>query len=193
MTNHFPIVDNTARENEACQHTGCLKYSRLWRPHPVFLLKVAVDHLKREGLRPMIAKSLDYLRARVTRPQTQTKTSPRPAADDEVLGLEPGDWVQVKSEAEIRASLDAQGKLRGLQFVPREMLPHCGKQYRVHKRVEKIFLEESRRNRKLKNTVLLENVQCQGIGLDCDRCCYLFWREAWLKKSDGPANEVHSR
>jgi hypothetical protein len=193
MTNHFPIVDNTARENDECQHTGCLKYSRLWRPHLVFLLRVAVDHLRREGLRSTFAKILEYVRARATRSQLQTNTAPRPMAADEVLALQPGDWVQVKSEAEIRATLDSRSKLRGLQFVPREMLPHCGKQYRVHKRVEKIFLEESRRNRKLKNTVLLENVQCQGIGLDCDRCCFLFWREAWLKKIDGPGSEVQSR
>ena len=73
-----------------------------------------------------------------------------------------------------------------MAFVPVEMLVHCGRQYRVLKRVEKIFLEESRQNRKLKNTVLLEGVQCQGIGLDCDRSCFLFWREAWLKKIDQP-------
>jgi hypothetical protein len=193
MTNHFPIVNDIARQDEECQHTGCLSYSRIWRPHLLFLLKVALDHLKREGWRSTLAKTLDYLRSRAGRSNQPAKTLPRPVTEDENLGLQPGDWVEVKSAEEIRSTLDAQSKHRGLQFVPREMLSHCGKQYRVHKRVEKIFLEESRRNRKLKNTVLLENVQCQGIGLDCDRCCFLFWREAWLKKIEAPGNEVHRR
>ena len=111
---------------------------------------------------------------------------PHGIAADEVLSLQPGDWVEVRSEQEIRVGLDSQGKHRGMAFVPVEMLMHSGRRYRVLKRVEKIFLEESRQNRKLKNTVLLEGVQyAQGIGLDCDRSCYLFWR-ASVKKIDQP-------
>jgi len=92
----------------------------------------------------------------------------------------------VRSEEEIKAGLDSKNKHRGMAFVPTEMLVHCGQRYRVLRRVEKVFLEESRQNRTLKNTVLLEGVHCKGNGLDCDRYCFLFWREAWLKKVEPP-------
>jgi len=203
MTNHFPIINNSTPEEQECQHTGCLTYSKPWRPHALFLLRVAVGYLRKEGFVQTVRKTVDYVRNRgshptaavknAPRPAAVAKVAPRPATAGEVLSLQPGDWVQVKTEAEIRATLDGQDKHRGLLFVPREMLAHCGKHYQVKKRVEKIFLEESRQNRKLKNTVTLEGVQCQGQGLDCDRCCYLFWREAWLKKIDPPAGREQGR
>ncbi len=30
---------------------------------------------------------------------------------------------------------------------------------------------------------------CDGDGVGCDRSCFFFWRETWLKKVDGPAAE----
>ena len=194
MTNQFPIIaagepggaqSTPAPPGEPCQHTGCRSYSRLWRPYPLRLLRSFVGHLKQAGVKQTARKTLDVVQLRLHL-KPKPVAVPRSFAVEEVLSLEPGDWVEVRSEQEIRASLDSQGKHRGMAFVPVEMLVHCGRQYRVLKRVEKIFLEESRQNRKLKNTVLLEGVQCQGIGLDCDRSCFLFWREAWLKKIDQP-------
>ena len=183
MTNQFPIVSSGVRAEQACQHEGCLKYSRLWRPYPLFALKRAASMLGQEGVRATAAKVVSGIMAR-TRPQK--RSTPRPAGAEEILGLQPGEWVQVRSAEEIRATLDGQGRNRGLGFVPEEMLVHCGQQFRVRKRVEKIFLEESKQNRKLKNTVLLEGVHCQGNGVDCDRQCFLFWREIWLKRVPGP-------
>ncbi|MFZ2008703.1 MAG: hypothetical protein WAU76_01740 [Candidatus Sulfotelmatobacter sp.] len=101
----------------------------------------------------------------------------------EVLGLQPGELVEIKSEEEIRRTLDVTGKNRGLGFMP-EMWPYCGQQGRVLKRVEKICLEEASRTvRAMKNTVILEGLFCQGNGIGCDRACFYFWRECWLKRA----------
>ncbi len=103
----------------------------------------------------------------------------------EVLGLQPGEWVQVKSEADILDTLDPGRRHRGLIFLP-EMSRYCGRRFRVFKRVERIFLEESKQIRTLGNTVLLEGIHCAGAGLGCDKACMLYWREAWLSRSSPP-------
>ena len=98
------------------------------------------------------------------------------------LGLQPGDWVQVKSEKAIMATLDKAGRNRGMQFAP-EMLEHCGKKYQVLHRVEKIILERSGMMQPLKDTVILKNVGCGGAcRKGCPRNTYPFWREAWLTR-----------
>lgn len=104
----------------------------------------------------------------------------------EVLGLQPGEWVEIKSEEEVTATLDASGKNHGLGFMP-EMWPYCGQRARVMRRVEKICLEEASRTvRSMKNTVILEGLFCQGNGIGCDRACFYFWRECWLKRIPSP-------
>jgi hypothetical protein len=105
----------------------------------------------------------------------------------QVLGLQPGEIVEVKSEEEIRRTLDATGKNRNLGFMP-EMWDYCGRQLPVLKRVEKICLEnEYRTVRRLENTVILEGAFCKGSGIGCDRACFYFWRECWLKRTSGTA------
>lgn len=177
-----PAAVYAAAHLDACQHTGCFKYARMSRPHAMFVLRSGIRRLRNDGLGAACQKAIQFVSQKIG---VKPALKPRriPATDvTGILALQPGDLVQIKSAEEIQATLDAAGKHRGMAFVPTEMLVHCGKQYRVKKRVETIFLEESKQNRKLKNTVLLDDVQCQGIGLDCDRSCYLFWREAWLKK-----------
>lgn len=118
------------------------------------------------------------------KPRTASETGGSPArAFDEVLGLQPGEWVQVKSEAQILATLDASGRHRGLAFLP-EMSRYCGRRFRVFKRIERIFLEESKQIRTLRNTVLLEGAHCGGAGFGCDKACFLYWREAWLTRCE---------
>jgi hypothetical protein len=89
--------------------------------------------------------------------------------------------VEVRSAKEIFASLNEQGKLRGLQFTP-EMMSFCGKRFRIYKRVDKIITEATGELRKIKTpTVLLEGVLCDGKAHGgCDRSCFCFWREEWL-------------
>lgn len=98
------------------------------------------------------------------------------------LGLRPGEFVEVRSRAEIEATLDSEGKNRGLGFTP-EMAQFCGKRYRVASRADKIILEWSGEMCRMSNTVILEGVVCQGIAMrGCPRDCYQLWRETWLKR-----------
>jgi hypothetical protein len=100
----------------------------------------------------------------------------------QVLRLQAGELVEVKSPEEIARTLDATGKNRGLGFMP-EMWEYCGVQLRVLKKVEKICLENTPRTvRRLENTVILEGAYCKGSGIGCDRACFYFWRESWLKR-----------
>ena len=101
----------------------------------------------------------------------------------QAMNLQPGDWVEVLSMAEIAATLDERGRHKGLYFMP-EMTQYCGKKYKVIKKVEKIKLESNGELRRLRTpSYFLEGVYCDGkIQGGCDRCCFHFWREAWLKK-----------
>jgi hypothetical protein len=98
-----------------------------------------------------------------------------------VLDLQPGELVQVKSLAQILTTLDAKGRNHGLVFTP-EMKKHCRKSYRVFKRLELMFDENHKSQRRVRNTVLLDHVLCEGTGLGCDRSCFLYWREVWLRR-----------
>jgi hypothetical protein len=103
------------------------------------------------------------------------------------LGLWPGEWVQVRSFAEISATLDGEGRLDGLPFMP-EMLRYCGKRYRVFRRVEKIhqyFGPAPAHLRRLRNAVLLDELRCDGAAHGgCQAACQLIWKEAWLTPAD---------
>jgi hypothetical protein len=102
---------------------------------------------------------------------------------DEILNLEPGELVQVRSIEEINASLDEKRKYKGLVFMKGQE-KFCGKKYKVFKKVKEIRLESTGEHRILISpTVFLEGVICDGISYEgCDRACYIFWREAWLKR-----------
>ena len=54
--------------------------------------------------------------------------------------LRAGDRVIVRSPEEILSTLDADGTLDGLPFMP-EMLERCGKPFRVERRVEKTCVD----------------------------------------------------
>jgi len=103
--------------------------------------------------------------------------------DEEHLNLQPGELVEVRSEKEIFATLDHEGKLNGLRFNP-EMRKYCGGRFGVYRRLEKIILETTGELRTVRTpTVLLEGVFCDGEAHGgCDRSCFCFWREAWLKR-----------
>jgi hypothetical protein len=99
------------------------------------------------------------------------------------LNLRTGDLVEVRSEKEILATLDEQGSIDGMPFMP-EMLEYCGKRVRVEKRADKtcntITVMESRR---IHDAVHLEGLRCSGSAHgNCQAQCFLFWKEAWLKR-----------
>jgi hypothetical protein len=104
----------------------------------------------------------------------------------EPLDLQPGELVQVRSPAEIEATLDDQGFNRGLSF-DREMLPYCGRTLRVKDRVEGLIDETTGRMLKIpKDCIILEGAVCSGECSTgrwfCPREIYPFWREAWLRR-----------
>lgn len=106
------------------------------------------------------------------------------------LNLKVGDWVEVRSREEILATLDQNGRLENLPFMP-EMLQYCGQKLRVFKRADKTCDYIQRWSiRRMKDAVHLESVRCDGAGHDaCQAGCLIFWKEAWLKRA-GSINSV---
>ena len=106
------------------------------------------------------------------------------------LNLRVGDSVEVRSIDEILSTLDENGALDALPFMP-EMLKYCGRQFRVYRRVDKTCdTIERDGTRTMNNTVLLEGLRCDGDAHGgCQAECMLFWKEAWLKRVTGK----HSR
>jgi hypothetical protein len=140
--------------------------------------------LKQEGpvrtAKGVLRRAAGAVRRRVWATQPADPPVKKASTCQEILDLRPGEIVEVKSEEAIRATLDARGRCRGLYWMP-NMSRFCGGRYRVYKRVERLMLEGSGELRKLQNTVLLEGVMCDGI-FGCDRSCFQFWREAWLRR-----------
>lgn len=104
---------------------------------------------------------------------------------DTALNLRPGELVEVRSEAEILATLDSNGRLDTQPFMP-EMLENCGKQFRVYLRSDKTCDTISNTGaRRMWNTVHLADSRCNGSAHDgCQARCLLYWKEAWLKRVD---------
>jgi len=110
----------------------------------------------------------------------------RPGGPKGDLDLQPGEWVEVRSREEILATLDPDGKNRGLSFEV-EMLEHCGRRYRVAYPVRKIILEMTGAMAELVHTVILDGVACEGTcAKSCPRRNYFYWRESWLRRVAGP-------
>jgi hypothetical protein len=99
------------------------------------------------------------------------------------LGLRVGEIVEVRSEAEILATLDARGELESLPFMP-EMLQFCGRRFRVDKLAVKLCDTISSTGMyRMRNAVHLEGVRCDGQAHGgCQAGCLVYWKEAWLKR-----------
>jgi hypothetical protein len=107
------------------------------------------------------------------------------------LGLQPGDWVRVKSREEIEGTLTVAGKHRGLSFGI-GMLPYCGRVMRVQHVVRRLIDEQTGRMLDMKSDCLiLEGAFCSGdlsVGRwFCPRHAYQYFRECWLEPVAGPA------
>jgi len=106
------------------------------------------------------------------------------ATDIEVLGLQPGELVQVRTKEEIMATLDKYQRNRGLWF-DSEMLPYCGGIYRVLRRVNRIVEEKTGKMISMKHAcIVLEGVVCRAdFHRLCPRAIYPYWRENWLRRA----------
>src|SRR5438309_12092633 len=99
--------------------------------------------------------------------------------------LRPGDLVEVKAPDEILQTLDAEGTLDHLPFMP-EMVKFCGKRFQISKRAVKTCYYNSSsagmRRFRTDDVVLLDGLRCSGTEHDgCQKGCMIFWRETWLR------------
>jgi len=107
------------------------------------------------------------------------------------LDLQPGELVRVKPYQEILATCNVHNHNRGMLF-DAEMVPYCGRVFRVRARVERFVDEQNGRPRTLKTpAVILEGVWCQSryseCRMHCPRAIYSWWREIWLERvSEAP-------
>lgn len=122
------------------------------------------------------------------------EADPRPASETATravehpplkLGLKAGEWVIVRSKAEILSTLDRNGRLDDLPFMP-QMLQYCGKKLQVSKRAHKLCdTAHGTGARGMSNAVFLEDLRCDGQAYGgCEMRCLIFWKEAWLKRAD---------
>jgi hypothetical protein len=97
-----------------------------------------------------------------------------------------GDWVEVRSKEQILKTLDKDGRLDGMPFMP-EMFAFCGKRFRVYKRAHKTCdTVYEYKGRKLADAVHLEGARCDGQAHGgCEAGCLIYWKTAWLRKLDG--------
>jgi hypothetical protein len=167
-------------------------------PRSIDLARRLMEHRRRYGTKATIGKLFAFIGTRLTGETKPTLTAATPFSamgpDDsagktrhpeEVLGLQPGEYVEIKSESEILQTLDQDRRLNGLAYIP-AMGALAGQRFKVFKRMETMYQEESKKVRRLRNTVLLDGVHCDGLLMRCDRACFFYWREAWLRRVDGP-------
>jgi hypothetical protein len=103
------------------------------------------------------------------------------------LGLQPGELVRIKSHDEILKTVNVMNKNRGLWW-DAELVPYCGKTYRVLKSVTKIIDEKTGKMQEMKNPcIILDSVVCQAhysaCRMFCPRNTYAYWREIWLERA----------
>lgn len=181
--------------NDLCHgQFGCLQAASTPRRMVVFfrvyqkLRSYAVWHLENRGVWGTLTHTLWRFGCALTLSRSRSASGRKSRthhADREVLGLRPGELVEVRPVEEIMATLDADRRQRGLLWMT-GMRKHCGRRYRVLKRVETIVLETNGELRTMHNTVLLEGAMCDGSEFGgCDRSCFHFWREAWLRRVEG--------
>ena len=99
--------------------------------------------------------------------------------------MKAGDLVELRSPAEILATLDDTGATEGLPFMP-EMLDFFGGKFRVQVRVERACDTLKWGVRRIPDTVMLDDLRCSGAAhAGCQAGCRIYWKEAWLR----PASE----
>ncbi|NLF79484.1 MAG: glycosyltransferase family 4 protein [Chloroflexi bacterium] len=150
-------------------------------PQP--LLRRAKLALKRQ-LSPSTKRRL---KQRVARWQTRLASArgnppPEPVSLPR-QNLNAGDLVRVRTREEIAATLNQWQEFKGCGFME-PMWDYCGTTQRVLKPVRQFLDERDYRMKACRGIVLLENVTCNGLPEygPCDRGCFIFWREEWLKK-----------
>ena len=104
----------------------------------------------------------------------------------EILNLQPGEWVEVKSSREILATITKGGMNRGMRY-DLEMAKYSGGRYRVQMRVDRLINEQTGKMMQMKSPCIqLENVYCRAectpMRIGCPRASNTYWREIWLRR-----------
>ncbi len=184
----------------SCQATRLLDFSRglrWWYPGPV-LREIRCGNVSvGQAVRVLARSARNMLRRKLGKPpdpSVRGRCEPGETPSGTLPGLKPGDWVVVKSQEEIEATLDRHQKNRGL-FFDVEMLPYCGHRMKVVQKVDRIIDERTGAMRRLPNDCwILEGGVCSGFlsrnRLFCTRQIYSFWREIWLERADGPPEDA---
>jgi hypothetical protein len=110
--------------------------------------------------------------------------------DGEKLGVQPGEWVRVRSKEEIGKTLNAGAAHRGLMFT-HEMVQYCGMTFLVRSRVDRLINENTGELLHMKQEcIALEDVVCKGHYTSgawfCAREHLPLWREDWLERVEAP-------
>src|SRR5215475_15442743 len=98
-----------------------------------------------------------------------------------------GEWVEVLSKEEILRTLDQNGRLDELPFMP-QMFKYCGQRFRIYQTAYKTCdtVTGQYDARRLEDGYHL-NLRCDGQAYGgCQAACLIFWKAAWLKPGDGP-------
>lgn len=100
-----------------------------------------------------------------------------------------GDWVLVKTLAEIEETLDFDGTLEGLPFMP-EMAKLCGRRFRVVRFANQVCANVGTVEiRQLQKVVVLDVRRCDGqFHGGCQMGCDFLWKTQWLASSREPCD-----
>ena len=170
----------------SCQATRLLEASvplPWWNPRQ-YIIDVASGNFRLsavlKGLLVFVFNRLQHHRNGRQIPHVEGKLKATPK---ELLDVVPGEVVEVKSKLEIMETLNVKEKNRGLSF-DAEMVPYCGGQYKVLKRVEKIINERTGKMMVMRgDCIMLDSVTCQAhYHVFCPRSIYPYWREIWLRR-----------
>ena len=181
-----------------CQNTDlpkCTEFLSVWDPRPYINEyasgNVSLGHFLTVTSRAAVTEPMRKLGLvpEIHLPGTANKDDKFPALD-----LQPGEWVKVKSKEEIASTLTPDGRSLGMWF-DREMLPYCGKVYRVRQRISRFIHERNGRMLTPKTApVTLEGVVCSGDHSICRWFCpreiYPYWREFWLVRVPPPVKQA---
>ena len=148
---------------------------------------IGVPELVRVGSSALVTK---LARKAGLRPYLPMEVAGDKRVDGEKLGLQPGEWVRVRSKEEIGRTLNANAAHRGLLFT-HEMAQYCGQTFRVHSRVERLINENTGELLHMKQEcIALEDVVCKGHytagAWFCAREHLPLWREDWLERVEAP-------
>lgn len=194
---HITVRDGRTEERWRCQNTELPKASRhlkLWDPRSYVREyttgNVSLGHFVRVTARASVKEPMRKLGMI---PEVHLPGTSRGPSAEPPLDLQPGELVQVKTREEIAATLTPEGRHLGMWF-DREMLPYCGRTFRVRQRIQR-FIDERSGGRmiELKKTqcVTLDGAVCSGdLSLRrwfCSREIYPYWRECWLRRVEATA------